>query len=69
MGTCIHHPERETAHLCMKHPVYPCEDCLTRREPERYCKFRQSCPIRAISKEGRRRKRRAPEAGTGYPPP
>lgn len=61
MGTCINHPERETAYICMKHQIYLCEACLTCRDPELYCKFRPSCPIWFIHKEERRRKKRAAE--------
>ncbi len=52
MGKCINHPERETNYICMKHNIYLCEECLECRDPEIYCKFRQSCPIYFISKKG-----------------
>lgn len=59
MGTCTHHPERETTMLCMKYQVYLCEDCMTCRDPGLYCKFRQSCPIWFIFTEENRRRKRA----------
>jgi hypothetical protein len=45
VSTCINHPERETRYHCSKHDIYLCEACLECRDPELYCKFRQSCPI------------------------
>lgn len=50
MGTCIHHPERETPYICMKHQIYLCQECLQCKDPELYCKFRPSCPIGFMSK-------------------
>ncbi len=50
MGKCIHHPDRETSYLCMKHDTYLCEECLKCPDPEIYCKFRSSCPIWFLSK-------------------
>lgn len=61
MGKCISHPDQETSFVCMKHQVYLCEACLACRDPELYCKFRESCPIWFIAKEERRKKRRAAE--------
>lgn len=61
MGKCIHHPDQETSFICMKHQVYLCEDCLACRDPELYCKFRQSCPIWFIAREERRNQRRRSE--------
>jgi len=52
MGKCSCHPEIETSYLCMKHNVYLCEECLTCRDPEIYCKFRSSCPIWFMQKKG-----------------
>jgi len=51
MGTCINHPERETRYLCMKHNVYLCDECLQCRDPELYCKFRESCAIWFMTKK------------------
>lgn len=45
MGVCINHPDRETAYRCSKHDIYMCEECLQCRDPELYCKYRESCPI------------------------
>jgi hypothetical protein len=45
MGKCIHHPDRETSYICMKHQIYLCEDCLECRDPKIYCKHRSACPI------------------------
>lgn len=52
MGYCINHPDRQTQYLCMKDNIYFCEECLTCRNPEIYCKFRQSCPIWFMVKKG-----------------
>jgi uncharacterized 2Fe-2S/4Fe-4S cluster protein (DUF4445 family) len=52
MGKCIHHPDRETGYICLKHNIYLCEDCLQCSDPDIYCKFRPSCPIYFISKKG-----------------
>ncbi|MGB5985288.1 MAG: hypothetical protein WBG37_08275 [Desulfobacterales bacterium] len=50
MGFCINHPDRETCYLCMKHDIYLCEECLSCRDPQIYCKFRPSCPIWFLTK-------------------
>lgn len=50
MGQCIHHPDRVTSYLCMKHNIYLCEECLQCRDPDIYCKFRPSCPIWFLTK-------------------
>lgn len=52
MGKCIHHPERETSYICMKHNIYLCTECLECRDPDIYCKFRSSCPIHFITHKG-----------------
>jgi hypothetical protein len=36
----------------MKHEVYMCEECLHCRDPEIYCKFRSSCAIHFMEKNG-----------------
>ena len=50
MGECSCHPEIETSFLCMKHNIYLCEECLTCRDPDIYCKYRSSCPIWFMTK-------------------
>jgi uncharacterized 2Fe-2S/4Fe-4S cluster protein (DUF4445 family) len=45
MGRCISHPEKESRFFCMKHKLYFCEECLTCRDPDIFCKYRSSCPI------------------------
>ena len=45
MGKCSCHPEKETSFMCMKHDVYLCDECLTCRDPNIYCKHRSSCVI------------------------
>lgn len=50
MGKCIHHPDRETRYLCMKHQIYLCEECLQCKDPKIYCKHRSACPIWFMSK-------------------
>ncbi len=52
MGFCIRHPDRETPYRCMKQEVYMCEECLHCRDPEIYCKFRPSCAIHFMEKNG-----------------
>jgi hypothetical protein len=36
----------------MKHELYMCEECLHCRDPEIYCKFRPSCAIHFMEKNG-----------------
>ncbi len=31
--------------MCSKHGIYLCEECLSCRDPDIYCKFRSACPI------------------------
>lgn len=50
MGQCACHPEIESPFLCMKHNLYLCEECLTCRDPDIYCKYRSSCPIWFMTK-------------------
>ena len=45
-------PEKETRYQCMKHLTSVNEKDLHCRDPEIYCKFRTSCPIYFLSKEG-----------------
>ena len=52
MGKCLCNPEIETSMVCMKDNVYLCEECLSCRNPEIYCKFRTSCPIWFTQKHG-----------------
>jgi uncharacterized 2Fe-2S/4Fe-4S cluster protein (DUF4445 family) len=57
MPNCIVHPEREAKFLCMKHNIYLCDECLTCRDPELYCKFRQTCPIWFMYRQKKREER------------
>jgi hypothetical protein len=59
MGICTNHPDRETSYMCSKHGVYLCEECMTCRDPDIYCKFRSACPIWYAYKEKKREARRA----------
>jgi len=52
MGKCLCNPEIETSMVCMKDQVYLCEDCLSCRNPEIYCKYRTACPIWFNQKHG-----------------
>jgi uncharacterized 2Fe-2S/4Fe-4S cluster protein (DUF4445 family) len=54
MGTCTHHPDRETRFQCLKHNVWLCEECLKCRDPELYCKHRSACPIWFVEKRQKR---------------
>ena len=51
MGRCINHPDRETSYHCQKHDIYMCEECLECRDPDLYCKYRESCPIWFLTKK------------------
>jgi hypothetical protein len=51
MGVCINHRDRQTNYLCLKHNVYLCDECLSCRDPQLYCKFRSSCLIWFIAKQ------------------
>ena len=51
MPHCIHHTDRETRYHCGKHNIYLCEECLTCRDPELFCKFRSACPIWFMSRK------------------
>jgi hypothetical protein len=35
----------------MKRKIYLCDDCLKCRDPELYCKFRESCPVWFMTKK------------------
>lgn len=54
MGKCIHHPDRETPYICMKHQDYLCKKCLQCRDPKIYCKHRSACPIWFMGKRQER---------------
>ena len=54
MGKCTCHPEKETRFQCLKHGTWLCDDCLSCRDPELYCKHRSACPIWFIEKRQRR---------------
>ncbi len=54
MGKCARHPERETRFQCLKHGTWMCEECLSCRDPELYCKNRSACPIWFIEKRRKR---------------
>jgi len=51
MGHCAEHPERETSYQCTKHGIFMCEECMTCRDPDIYCKYRTSCPIHFMEKK------------------
>ena len=54
MGTCTRHPEKETRFQCLKHGTWMCEECLSCRDPQIYCKNRSACPIWFIEKRRKR---------------
>ena len=64
MGTCVHHPDRETSFMCSKHGVYMCEECLECHDPDIYCKYRSACPIWYEHKRRAREERRKAELRT-----
>ena len=51
MDRCVNHPDRETRYECSKHQIYMCADCLDCRDPDIYCKFRESCTIWFLTKK------------------
>ena len=51
MNHCVNHPDRETSYECLKHQISMCQDCLDCRDPEIYCKFRESCTIWFLTKK------------------
>ena len=63
MGKCQCHPEKESHYICLKDNVYLCEECLKCRNPEIYCKFRESCPIWFMEKKGFTDEEKIKEAG------
>ena len=48
---CVNPPGRETGYECLKHQIYMCQDCIDCRDPEIYCKFRESCTIWFLTKK------------------
>ena len=48
---CVNHPDRETSYECLKHKIFMCQDCIDCRDPEIYCKFRESCTIWFLTKK------------------
>lgn len=65
MPKCINHPDRETNYVCYKYNIAMCSECLACRDPELYCKFRDSCPIWFIYKENQKDQGRQKEAFFG----
>jgi len=61
MPYCVNHPNRETSYVCMKHDIAMCEECVTCRDPELYCKHRTACPIWFEYKERIKEERRKRE--------
>jgi hypothetical protein len=57
MGKCTCHPEKETRFQCLKHDVWLCDECLSCRDPQLYCKNRSACPIWFIEKRRKRLRR------------
>jgi uncharacterized 2Fe-2S/4Fe-4S cluster protein (DUF4445 family) len=57
MGKCTCHPEKDTRFQCLKHGVWLCDECLSCRDPELYCKHRSACPIWFIEKRRRRQEK------------
>jgi hypothetical protein len=51
LDRCVNHPDRETGYVCQKHQIYMCQDCINCRDPEIYCKFRESCAIWFLTKK------------------
>ena len=51
MDRCVNHPDIETRYECSKHQIYMCADCLDCRDPDIYCKFRESCTIWFLTKK------------------
>ena len=50
MEFCANHPDRKANYVCFKHNISMCEECLSCRDPQIYCKFRTACPIHFLTK-------------------
>jgi hypothetical protein len=51
LAHCTNHPDRETSYECSKHRIGMCAECLDCRDPDIYCKFRESCVIWFLTKK------------------
>ena len=51
MKTCEKHSDRRADYICMKYETAMCEQCLKCKDPELYCKHRQSCAIWFLTKK------------------
>lgn len=52
MAKCIHHPKRDSLYQCQKHGHNLCDKCLKCKDSDLYCKFRTSCVIVYLEKNG-----------------
>ena len=50
--SCYYHPERKGIHYCQADEKYMCDECGHCPTPQLHCKFRNSCIINLLSKEG-----------------
>jgi hypothetical protein len=49
---CYRHPDREGVYHCQKEDIYMCKQCACCHSPDMYCKFRTSCVIQMLTREG-----------------
>jgi hypothetical protein len=52
MGKCKNHKSKDAGYHCQKHNYYLCEECLKCYDRKLYCKFRTSCVIHFMDKNG-----------------
>jgi len=56
--TCCNESDDSQPHYrCQKHQITMCDACLKCRDPDLYCKFRESCVIHFLEKEQQRKKK------------
>jgi len=51
-SSCRYHPEREGNYYCQSDGCYMCEECVRCGNPQLRCKFRDSCTIHFLIREG-----------------
>lgn len=51
-SSCRYHPEREGNYYCQSDGYYMCEECVRCGNQQLRCKFRSSCTIDFLTKEG-----------------
>jgi hypothetical protein len=49
---CFRHPDREASYYCQKERRHMCEECACCVSPGLYCRYRTSCVLAMLTKEG-----------------